>query len=350
MEVEKYQNLIATLAKEQPQVIRLAESLCLTARVEPELLRAARLALRPCVDAYVEADLWFSELIETRTTDWLVFQPQAAQVLAQRIKDRALADQFRLLILRAHQNAPETIRLEEDILWCAYCEDEGDSHHIEQSFRGVIGRFQDDPIHNVGYLRWFAGACRRFPVSVRKTPAFNRLSLVSSINLGGQFISEINLSGDETLDDFIDVLPENYPTLPVFIKYGSRSLEVQMVQGRGFKPVEVPRTDPVILIVCTDHHKDIIVSIRRNAKKSQRVPIAIGLIKLVSISGRVYELTPKVEMIKLPELAQDQPQKTRKIALSESLKSRANFQTSKEVSIIFSQNLMEAFQTVDRVY
>ena len=46
-----------------PAAVRLARAVSLAVRVEPELLRRARLALVPGADAGTEADLWFSPLV-----------------------------------------------------------------------------------------------------------------------------------------------------------------------------------------------------------------------------------------------------------------------------------------------
>src|SRR5882724_10967403 len=66
----------------------LAEAVSLAIRIEPQLLRKMRLELFPAADAGVEADLWFSPIVESRAPSGIVLQQEAALVLRQRLKEK----------------------------------------------------------------------------------------------------------------------------------------------------------------------------------------------------------------------------------------------------------------------
>src|SRR5262245_22643557 len=78
-------SFVDELAERNPAAVQLGEAISLAVRIEPELLRAARLTLTPTLDASAEADLWFSPLIESCTADWLVLVPEVAQELRRRL-------------------------------------------------------------------------------------------------------------------------------------------------------------------------------------------------------------------------------------------------------------------------
>ena len=62
MSPEYAEALLASLKSGQPEVVQLAMYLSPAARIEPALLRMARLEFLPASDAGLESDLWFSPL------------------------------------------------------------------------------------------------------------------------------------------------------------------------------------------------------------------------------------------------------------------------------------------------
>ena len=72
---------IDKLAKVSPEAVELSRYASLAVRVDAPLLRRLRLAFMPGSDAGVEADLWFSDLSESRDDEGLVFDGHVAAVL-----------------------------------------------------------------------------------------------------------------------------------------------------------------------------------------------------------------------------------------------------------------------------
>src|SRR5262249_34970166 len=54
----------------------LAVPLSIAVRIEPELIRAIRLAVLPYLDVAAESDLWFSDLVASRGPDSIVLKPE----------------------------------------------------------------------------------------------------------------------------------------------------------------------------------------------------------------------------------------------------------------------------------
>src|SRR5262249_24520346 len=54
----------------------LAVPLSVAVRIEPELIRAIRLAVLPYLDVAAESDLWFSDLVASRGPDSIVLKPE----------------------------------------------------------------------------------------------------------------------------------------------------------------------------------------------------------------------------------------------------------------------------------
>ena len=77
--------LLETTEKRFPNAVRLARVVSLASRIEPELLRQARLQLLPSLDAGAEADLWFSPLVQSSTPLALTLRPAVADLLRRAV-------------------------------------------------------------------------------------------------------------------------------------------------------------------------------------------------------------------------------------------------------------------------
>ena len=75
------EDMLRELEQEQPALVRLAEAVSLAIRVDPPLLRRMRLTLVPEADAGIEADLWRSALVKSRSPEGFVFHVEIAEAL-----------------------------------------------------------------------------------------------------------------------------------------------------------------------------------------------------------------------------------------------------------------------------
>ncbi|MFI1580782.1 hypothetical protein [Embleya sp. NPDC020630] len=105
------EELLRTVAERQPALPLLAEVLCLAPHAAPAFVRRARIEFVPNSTASLEADLWFSPLVESADGNALVLAPDVAAVLRTRL---ALDPQRWARVLRLtermQEQAPELVR------------------------------------------------------------------------------------------------------------------------------------------------------------------------------------------------------------------------------------------------
>src|ERR1051325_1359430 len=139
--VKNPQSPIEMTAIRSPDALRLAEFLSIAVRVEPELLRRARLRLHPGVDAGVEADLWFSPLVQAESPLGLVFFPAVVNLLRNRLAtQKSLLAKSWELISAVHRDAPQVIRDEEEITYLSLAFGQAALDKIERSEERRVGK------------------------------------------------------------------------------------------------------------------------------------------------------------------------------------------------------------------
>ncbi|WP_161500631.1 hypothetical protein [Embleya scabrispora] len=105
------EELLRTVAERQPALPLLAQALCLAPCAAPVFVRRARIEFVPDSTASLEADLWFSPLVESADPNALVLAPDVAAVLRTRLALDARR-WARVLRLTEHmqERAPELVR------------------------------------------------------------------------------------------------------------------------------------------------------------------------------------------------------------------------------------------------
>lgn len=134
-------DLIAEKASTHPQMIALAEAASLAARIETELLRMLRLKLLVGTDAGIEADLFFSDLVEVRSPIEIRLTPEAANALRQRLakRDKDFLEAARETICAAHDKSPPSIKLIDELTWLAVTKPPTDARaEIEAKLRPLV--------------------------------------------------------------------------------------------------------------------------------------------------------------------------------------------------------------------
>lgn len=133
------------LSGPSPDAVRLATALSFATRIEPGLLRAARLRLFPHMDVGAEADLWTSDWVAHRGPSYLVLRPEILPRLRAALRDMlsAARSQGRPLpvweiVSTAHTDMSPALFLEERLTWLAVS-GEGD--------RAALGRELGKALH-----------------------------------------------------------------------------------------------------------------------------------------------------------------------------------------------------------
>jgi tetratricopeptide (TPR) repeat protein len=147
----------------------LASALSVAVRVEPELIRAVRLALFPRLGVETESELWFSELVRPQGPTGLVIdtaerhrlQHRLQRRLRQEPEDAPMRSLWRI-IRRVHADLSPALRLEEHVTWLAVTDSSrAIDDALAPAFKAITQQNRD------GVLQWWASAWDRLPQAVR---------------------------------------------------------------------------------------------------------------------------------------------------------------------------------------
>ncbi|MFL6208020.1 MAG: tetratricopeptide repeat protein [Pyrinomonadaceae bacterium] len=182
MNAEEARQLIDQFASGYEDAYRLAKTVSLAVRIEPELVRALRLALFAGVDAGAEADLWFSPLVSAQTPVALELVPEVVEPLREDLAgDQELLQKAWLLLKDFHAKAPRALQLEEKLTWLALSS-ERNERAIEELLASVTDSLKRGP--RIGLARWACRALPTLPEKARTTEAARELSLAAGVQTG----------------------------------------------------------------------------------------------------------------------------------------------------------------------
>jgi hypothetical protein len=242
--------MVHSLAAARPDLVELAESVSFAARVEPHLLRRARLELMPGAGVELESDLWFSPLVESRTVEGLVLRADAAALLRQRVcgHDHARAVLARDLTLDAHAGAPPTVQLFEKLIWLWADGGWLARDKVEEALDSALAAMLGDADRAMDLALWAVRALPALPLEVRDSLAGWRLWLAASARLPA-----VPARRNDPPDAVAGALAELLPAAPQQIEVGVRlvasGIELSEPPGDGTHVMDVPRSSPLVLEV-----------------------------------------------------------------------------------------------------
>ena len=239
------QTLIDELAAINPDAVQLAVMVSLASRIEPELLRSARLEMLSSADASAEADLWLSSLISSRSTLFAVMRPTVADTLREQLcaEPQRLAAAWRVLT-RIHEHAPPALRTEEEITWRVLANPE--DPEIGRLFESVLVAMEDG---RVGLAKWAARALPRMPAQARQSGGAWRVAQKATEVLGGQPILGAELTRAPILDVSSPFSIENLPMVTVGLRLFEDALRISEPPEDHAERIEIPRTTPLLFEV-----------------------------------------------------------------------------------------------------
>jgi hypothetical protein len=152
----------------------LAVALSTAVRIEPELIRAVRLAVCPHLDAGAEADLWFSPWVAARTDEALTLRVQILPELRAELRAMLAASEpdapvrsIGDLVARLHENTSPALALEERLCWADVIADVVEADDADALLQPALRALIEDG--RTGIADWLAGAWSRLPASARET-------------------------------------------------------------------------------------------------------------------------------------------------------------------------------------
>jgi len=310
--VETAADLIAKTEKRFRDAVRLARVVSIASRIEPELVRQARLQLLPAVDAGAEADLWFSPLVQASTPIALTLFPAVADLLRRELAKTpdVLRSAWELLKV-AHRDAPAAIRLEERVTWETLSGGPAALQRVEEALMSVVSAINLQK--RSGLARWALRAVPRLPEAARQTKAATTLILTAASHLKAWHLLEKQIEGNVLSADFINqlqiVLPPDLPKVRVGVRLLQEARETTMSEPRyliefsappsvGVKDqIEVPGTAPLMMEVSWgDPAKPEAKNVSLYQRRAETV--AVGTRNTVTIrtaAGDIYTLSEDKE-------------------------------------------------------
>lgn len=282
---------VERLAAERPGTVRLARMVSLAARVEPELLRSARVQLLPDIDAGAEADLWFSSLVRSRTPLAIVLRPDAVDELRKQLAtEPEVLRRARAVLEEAHRDASAVVRLEETVTFLALSDEPGAQASIDELLQSAVWSMVEQDRR--GIARWAARAFERLPQEVRRSEAGQMLDVGSRARLGARIVDE-DLPADA--GRWLPwVLPDGLPRLPVGVRLLEHGVELTDSTESGAHRIDLPETDPLLLEVTWSEGDTT-----RTTRVKVAVPLTSQVVKtnaseasLRTALGEVYRIAP----------------------------------------------------------
>ena len=269
-----------------PTLLRLAERSSIAVRVEPALLRALRLGLRPRVGVAAEADLWFSPLTGGRSRTGFTFRTEIRHALQARLAADAGALAHAWRVTRSvHVDAPALMRFEEELVWLALS-GEPDSRLAER-LEAVIVTMRSAPERNRGLSQWIVRALPRLPPRIQELEQVWMLAVAASARLGGRRV--VSGSPPEGARRWMSaVLPEDVGLTSLGVRLSGGHVELQEPAGSATEAVTVPATDPVVieLLPRATSGRPRQIAVPRGG--SVRVEVPLADLYLRTATGDVY--------------------------------------------------------------
>lgn len=279
----------------------LATALSVAVRIEPELIRAVRLAVFPSYRVDTEADLWFSELVRSRGSQGIVFdqdvrrrlQGRLAELLATTPSDDPI-HRVGDIIADTHAYLSPALLVEELATWHAI---RGDIRAVDDALRPVLKAVAVE--RRQGVSQWFTAALKRLPDTARKSTTAWKIVQVSEQQAtredqaSGPIAPSGPTGGRLTTQDLADIVDVLEDTRLLVCRIGEDLRVGDLGPADGVAAIQVPDTDPRLLSVFgvpSDQPQSI--SVRRGQTAELRV--GRGTIRLWTARGTVFELPPPV--------------------------------------------------------
>jgi hypothetical protein len=235
-----------------PEAVALARWVCLATRIEPALIRRARLRLMPAANAGTESDLWFSPLIQTVGARYILFYPEVSNLLRRELsgnrKDFARAWK---VTRQTHRALPELVRLEEKLTWLALKDDARLERKLDALLRPLIKAVLTGQREGLG--RWALNVIPHLPERARASKSARLLRMIAESQLYGGWANLLTTIGDGPNDEEAALLLHGLERTTAGLRLRGNNLEVSEPPEEGARLIKVPATNPRVLELSWPH-------------------------------------------------------------------------------------------------
>jgi tetratricopeptide (TPR) repeat protein len=256
------ETLVESAQRRSPESVELARWVCLATRIEPALLRRARLSLIPGTGSHAEADLWLGPLVQTRGAQFIMFYPEVSNRLRQELiegtaidepghrdpevrhKTKKLLKAWKL-VREMHANLLHLVRFEEELTWLALTADDAElARGLDQHLRRVIKTIVAERSSGLGH--WALSILPRLPPRAR-TKTTKILQMVSEAHLYGGWFSYDPEAGEPLSEEERALLLQSMEQIAVGVRLLEDNLEFSSPPTEGAQKIYVPATNPLAL-------------------------------------------------------------------------------------------------------
>ena len=241
---------IEALRERNPGAAELALAVSLAVRVEPDLLRHARLLVG--ADATAEADLWWSDLVASQNSDGIMLAPDVAEELRARLaapERHRLREDAWALVGSQHAGEHLAVRLEELVNWLSIAGGAEAEDRIEELLVAGAHEWMASSDVPGGGARWMLNALRRLPRRAAESQAGRALGVAAAAHTAGVAPALAAAEGElppDALDNWFPWLLARLPSTTISVALVDGGIELEG-DGEHAQPLPVPRTDPVTL-------------------------------------------------------------------------------------------------------
>lgn len=291
------QDLVSDVRRRWPEIVPLARLLSLATRIEPLLLRNARLQFIPGSATEIESLLWFSPLIGARSSGEVILHAGVARLLANELRaaDQPPFDQVSDFTRRHSRHWSPEDRLEQDLRLAALLDDQP---AIEQGLRDMLKRIHDeaDEEQHIRLARWSRRSLASVAGAGSTLAEARLLTQYASCSLGASSsLAAGNAAAPATLPGWLNgKLPEPFrpARLAVSLHWDADSRRLVLhcrAASAGEPAIELPTPLPVNLHVqCEGAPSGTWQVVGADTRVA--LPLIAERILLTTSDGRRYEL------------------------------------------------------------
>ena len=249
-----------------PDSVKLAEALCITARVTTDLLRATRRIRFPTLETASEAEFWWGPLIAYRSLDVAFMIPEiAARLRRQTLAGRDLPHRQKLYAsLRAPlqsvwPNREPLVRREDKIIEALHARDADD---LDQEFRSILSAIarEDRP----ALCSWAVGLLERIPELAERSTA-RVLAALAYAKLHGGLPNQAQWAGTVLAPEEASFIASHLPSGTINVRWFDGQLLMPAEAAEGDARIEVSGAHDQELVIRAELPSEAEISLRKGA-------------------------------------------------------------------------------------
>ena len=278
---------IDALRKRNPDALRLARAVSFAVIVDRALLRAARIELVRGADAGAEADLWFSNLVRSRTADGIVLDSEVAEELRRGMSAEEVEAAWRVTSREHEPWLAPSLKFEEEIAYLSVSEEPGSREEMAKRVQSVVRAMLrgDRP----GLAQWASRALSMFPSAVRDLPETKMLDAGTRMRLGQ------GVAAGESLPEWMPLVVPSMGRTTVQVEFHERELRLT-AGAKGGQILRAPDTNPVVVDVSWKEGR---VTKTRQAllrqREQVRVPVGNDSVTIRTITGEAFAVSESAQ-------------------------------------------------------